>query len=115
MLGDYSFGKNHRVLTETEYRRVKTRGQKRTSRSFILIQHENDLDEKRIGIIVTRKVAKASIRNLWKRYIKEFFRLNKKSFPASTDSVFIVKRGSLIPKSFESISDELGALLLKGK
>lgn len=110
-LDDFSFGEIHRVLKEADFIRVKSKGRRRSSKNFILLQLANDISEKRVGIIVTRKVGRAWLRNKWKRYVKEFFRCNKKIFPASTDSVFIIKRGAEVPKNFHLISDELRKLV----
>lgn len=110
-MDDFSFGKVHRISKESDFARIKREGKRKVSRSFILLQIRNGLSVSRIGIIVTRKVGKANIRNRWKRYVREFYRLNKKLFPEDTDSVFIVKRGAIVPKSFNEISRELEGLI----
>ena len=111
MPDDFSFGKTHRIRSGRDFARIKDRGKRRASEHFILLSMKNALEEKRLGIIATRKVGKANVRNRWKRYIKEFFRLNKKIFPESTDFVFIIKRGSQKPYDFAVISEELKALV----
>jgi ribonuclease P protein component len=115
MPDDFSFGKTHRIASAADFARIKKRGNRKTSKCFIMLQLPNSLGEKRIGVIVTRKIGKANIRNRWKRYLKEFFRLNKRKFPSSTDSVFIVKNGAVVPKHFNELEIELNELLGSNK
>ncbi len=53
---------------------------------------ENSLDHSRIGISVTKKVGKAVIRNRYKRYVREFFRLKHKSLPRGKDFIVVIKK-----------------------
>jgi ribonuclease P protein component len=48
----------------------------------------------RLGLVVSRKVGGAFLRNKYKRIIREFFRLNYHSFPPGTDIVIGVKPGT---------------------
>jgi len=107
MPNDFSFGKNLRILKESDFLRIKSRGKRRTSKNLILLKLKNQVESKRVGFIVTRKIGKANVRNKWKRYIREFFRLNKGIFPEFTDCLFIVKRGALVPKNFKIFSNEI--------
>jgi len=111
MREDYSFGKIHRIVRKEDFARIKKKGKRKHSSHFILLKLGNEAEKARIGIIVTKKVGKANVRNKWKRYIREFFRQNKKIFPASTDFLFIVKRGSEVPKDFQLISEEIKKLI----
>ena len=108
---DRSFSKNQRVLTEREYKLVKKRGSRKSSPNLVLLQHKNNIRQNRLGIIVTRKVGKANIRNRWKRYLREFFRTHKDLFADSFDSVFIVKRDAKLPRGYAALSKELFYLL----
>lgn len=111
MLSDFSFGKAQRILSITDFSRIKKLGKRKTSASFILLQLANKTGKRRLGIIVTKKIGKASVRNKWKRCLREFFRQNKDIFPESMDNLFIVKRGSQFPDSFERIDKELKKLI----
>ena len=115
MPGSFSFGKTHRILSERDFRRIKRRGLRKTSKHYILLEAENKHDIKRLGIIVTKKVGNAAVRNRWKRWTREFFRLNKDLFKESTDSVFIIKKGLDLPKSYNVVERELKKLLKSSK
>ena len=111
MRQDFSFGKAKRVLKREDFARIKSKGSRKTSRNFILLQLANKIGEKRLGIIVTKKVGKSTIRSKWKRCLREFFRLNQELFQKSTDNVFIVKSGSKFRRGSRSLQEELRTLV----
>jgi ribonuclease P protein component len=45
----------------------------------------------RLGVTVTRKVGGAVVRNRIKRYVREAFRKNRRSFPHGLDMVWVAK------------------------
>jgi ribonuclease P protein component len=45
----------------------------------------------RLGVTVTRKVGGAVVRNRIKRYVREAFRRNRRSFPGGLDMVWVAK------------------------
>jgi ribonuclease P protein component len=53
---------------------------------------ENDLGYTRMGLAVSRKVGKATVRNRWKRLFREAFRLGKAEWPQGMDVVLIPRR-----------------------
>ncbi len=115
MPGSFSFGKTHRILNERDFRRIKRRGLRKTSMHYIHLELKNNYEIKRLGVIVTKKVGNAVVRNKWKRWTREFFRLNKELFGESTDNVFIIKKDSDMPKSYNVVEKELKRLLKSGK
>jgi ribonuclease P protein component len=48
----------------------------------------------RLGIVASRKVGKACVRNGIKRRLREYFRLNREKMPAQTDLVFTALKGA---------------------
>jgi ribonuclease P protein component len=49
------------------------------------------LPHTRLGVTVTRKVGGAVVRNRIKRYVREAFRRNRRSFPGGLDMVWVAK------------------------
>lgn len=68
-------------------------------------------DKRRLGIIVSKKVAKAHRRNRIKRIVRETFRLNPEKFPLG--DVAVIARLPLGNFKKEQIREALGALLDK--
>ncbi len=60
-------------------------------KGFSIIFLENDRDNSRIGISVSRKIKGAVVRNRIKRIFKESFRLNRKKYPQGADIVIVVR------------------------
>jgi len=63
---------------------------------FTILYQRNSHDNARLGITVTRKTGCAVIRNRQKRWIREFFRLNRNFFRDGYDTVIIPKKKSVL-------------------
>jgi len=48
----------------------------------------------RLGLVAGKRIGNAVTRNRVKRLVREFFRLNKSSFPESTDVILVAKPGA---------------------
>jgi ribonuclease P protein component len=64
----------------------------------------------RLGITVSKKVGKASVRNQVKRWVRESYRRMSELAPPGTDLV-VVARSSAIQSGFAGTSTELRSLL----
>jgi ribonuclease P protein component len=89
---DYTFPKKLRLLTSTEFQRVFQRKVSVADELAVMYGCENDLGYTRIGLAVSRKVGKATVRNRWKRLFREAFRLTKSQWPQGMDVVLIPRR-----------------------
>ncbi len=87
-------------------------GRRLSTKHYLLFLHENRRDYHRLGVVVKREVGPASIRNRMKRYLREFFRLNKHLIIGSLDLVILVKKGSL-PASYQEVEEELKEVLIQ--
>jgi len=68
-----------------------------------------------IAIAVSRKTAlRANVRNLWKRRIRESFRLNQEKFMAGKIIIVQSKKKDKVP-SYTEIQDEILKLALKAE
>lgn len=72
----HAFPKAHRILKNREYQTLSKSGKRLNSKSFIAII-DRESTQNRLGVTVSKKVGKAATRNRIKRYIREYFRLNR--------------------------------------
>ena len=83
--------KSHLVRLPVEYRKIFRCGEKKTFAMFNIYTHRKENGPTRLGLVVSRKVGGAFLRNKYKRVIREFFRLNYLNFPLHTDIIVILK------------------------
>ncbi len=75
----FGLAKDERVRKTWEYQEIMRRGLRVSAPHFTLIFYEVKDAGLRLGLTVSKKVGKAHDRNRVKRYIREFFRLNKET------------------------------------
>ena len=95
------FGKRYHLRRQRDFDAVYAARCRARDGIVTLCGRANDLGHPRLGLSVSRKVGKANIRNLWKRRIREAFRRNRPSFPASLDLVVIPNRLPIVPRYSE--------------
>jgi len=84
------FSKKERLKKKKEFEKVFKTGKKLWIGSLLLmIFKKNELGYRRLGVVVSRKIRKATQRNKVKRWIREVFRRNKEIFPESSDIIII--------------------------
>ncbi len=92
-MSKFSFGKRERLAKRHQFEKVMDQGQKRKIENFCtLFFLPNDLNKKRLGIIASKKVGNAVVRNLAKRKIREVFRQIKDRIEPTMDIVVISGR-----------------------
>lgn len=69
------------------YSKKKTDGNK----TFTLFYKKNNLKNKRVGFVITKKVGKAVQRNKIKRRLREIYRTNFEKLNDGYDYIFVVK------------------------
>ena len=91
---DQRFPKAHRLLRGAEFARVYQRRQSAADDVLIVHACENDLDHARLGLSVSRKVGPATVRNRWKRLMREAFRRSRDELPSGIDLIAAPRRGT---------------------
>ena len=104
----FSFKKEDRILKRSEFMELTRSGRKVQNGSFIALFKPGRFDRSRLGITVTRKVAKAARRNRIKRLIREYFRLNRRQLTQNWDINIVAKKKAAdlsAEKVFSSLQD----------
>jgi ribonuclease P protein component len=104
--GDQRLRKAERLRKRPEYLATRKRGKRRAGRYFVVYGRPNQRDHSRLGVTASRKVGNATVRNWWKRRIREAFRRNKAEIPSGLDYVVIVKASASRP-GFDDLRAEL--------
>ena len=102
-MGSFKLGRERRIRRRADFLRVQSNGERATSRHFVLRVDAREpargADEparapSRLGIVATRKVGDATMRNRIKRLCRECFRLWPGYVPDGIDLVVIAREGS---------------------
>ena len=89
----FSFGKRERLAKRPQFEQVMNQGQKHRTGTFCTVFFlPNGLDRKRLGIIASKKIGNAVVRNLTKRKIREVFRHIKGRIEPAMDIVIVSGR-----------------------
>lgn len=91
---DERLRKQERLRDREEFLDTREHGVRETSEHFVIYARPNGRAYNRLGMTASTKVGPATIRNWWKRRIREAFRQNKQEVPGGLDFVVIVKASS---------------------
>lgn len=80
----------------------------------MLLYDRRDEDPARLGLVTSRKVAKAVGRNFVRRVLRETFRLHREAFPRGFDVIVIAKAGAAELASEAIRGEVLGVLSRRG-
>ena len=110
-----SFGRHVRLRNRAEFLAVQERGRRLSGRHMTLLVLPNTQGVDRLGVVASRKLGGAVVRNRAKRRIREMFRLGQPARDLtlrSLDIVVIPKR-ELAATPFETLQHEFDAALIK--
>lgn len=97
------FSAQQRLRKALDFQGVREAGLRINCGSFIAILNRSDKGVRRFGVIASRKVGNAVIRNRAKRIFREIFRMNQEILPESTDIIIIV-RFNFLEFSFQELT-----------
>jgi ribonuclease P protein component len=89
------FPKSRRILRRGDFVRVQKSSARVSTRHFLLLLSPglSATAPPRLGIVASRKVGSAVVRNRAKRLLREAFRLHGELFPPGADVVVIIRSG----------------------
>ncbi len=95
------FPPHSRLKTRREFRSVLDNGRSRAGRTAVVYAHPSPATQHRLGLIVSRRVGSAVVRNRLKRTAREQFRQHRGEFKATDPLDFVViakRRAADIPR-----------------
>ncbi len=105
----FTLKKNERILKHSDFSVVYQKGEQLKTKHFKISLLRNTDGQIRLGVTVSKKCGNAVERNSIKRYLREYFRLNKELLPQKYDIVLTAgKRAYLL--SFNNIKQELDSV-----
>ena len=110
---DYSFGKDKRITTKTNFKNTFSENNKFIGRFVVIWVQKQSEGKIKLGVISSKKMHnKANKRNFAKRRIREIFR-RLSPYLKDNYNVIIVTRKSLLTSSWRDVKKELIDLLYK--
>ena len=85
--------RHERIRRRPDFLRVQNQGVRTRGRYLTLFALPNDLDAHRLGVVATRRLGGATIRNRSKRLVREIYRHHKPRTPQPTDYVVMPRPG----------------------
>ncbi len=113
MPGEYSFPRELRLRKKKEFEEVFKKGKRISGEGMVCYWLSNEQMGHKLGIVVSRKVGRSVKRNRIKRYIREYYRLNRPRF-CEKGALVVVTRPGLAEWSHQRIDAELENLLKIG-
>ena len=103
---DFRFRPEDRLRRKSEFDAVFDAGRRLRGRSVTLIAAPNDLGRSRVGVVASRRIGGAVLRNRAKRLMREAFRLNRHLIARPMDVILIAQPRT--PRTpFSEIEDEV--------
>lgn len=89
---DRRFRRRDRLRRSVEFRHVYDQRRSVSDAQILLHGCPNGLKHTRLGLSVSRRVGQATVRNLWKRRLREAFRTRRADLPRGLDLVVIPRQ-----------------------
>ena len=93
-----------RIRKKKEFSALYKKGHRYKSRYFSIIYSVNALPYSRVGVVASRKVGGATVRNKVKRWMRELFRRNKDLLESPVD-LLIVAMPEMAEASWAEVRD----------
>lgn len=91
--GSSRFSARDRVRDGRDYRRIRANGRRLRSQ-FLTAELAGSESRGRLGLVVSKQVGNAVVRNRVKRRVREWFRTQRQQLPAQLDIVIVARPGS---------------------
>ena len=90
----YHFPKTARVRKSAEFEQIFQQRCSFSDRLIVVYFAVGKSERPRLGLVVSRKVGNAAVRNRWKRALREAFRCVQHELPGQFDLVVLPRRGA---------------------
>ena len=91
-----TFSSSDRIRRQVDFSRVYRDGVSAADSVLVVIACRNGLQYSRLGVVVSRRVGNAVVRNRWKRRMREVFRRHRDRIPTGWDLVVRPRRGAVL-------------------
>ena len=108
---DQRFLAKYRIKLRNDFRLVYDSSTVVSDGTLVIHGLRNGREYSRIGLSIPKKVGSAPIRNQWKRWMREAFRLQRVDLPIGIDLIIRPKKDA--QGSFEAVSKSLNRLMRK--
>lgn len=101
--------KRERIAKRADFLKTYETGRKQFARFIVVFAAANALGHPRIGITTTKKLGKANVRNRFRRWVREVYRMNRQGLGLDQLAMDIVVnvKPSASTASFEEFSKDL--------
>ena len=110
---EYKFSRKQKIVNKKQFAEVFKNGIK-INGFFLKIHVLSQEKEKKIGIVISRKIKGAVKRNRYKRLIREYYRLNQNKISEGTKIVVVVYK-DIKPDKYGVVEKEISKLLKKAE
>ena len=101
-----------RLLTKQDFHSVKSSCHKiRTKFFWGQVNHSSDSKLPRLGVITTKKLGDAHLRNRARRLVRELFRKN--AYKIKNSSLIVLPRKEMLDADYQKLEFEFNAFLQK--
>ncbi|HOK08918.1 MAG TPA: ribonuclease P protein component [Candidatus Hydrogenedens sp.] len=106
----FSFSKEYRLRKKKDFEYVFEKGKRFSGKGLVCYWFSDEVSGNKLGIVVSKKVGQSVERNRIKRYIREYYRLNRPRFLKS-GTLIVVARPEVSNWDHQQIDAELEQLL----
>ena len=112
-----SFGRHVRLRSRAEFVAVQDRGRRVASRHMTLLALPNARGVDRLGVVASRRLGGAVMRNCAKRRVREMFRVGQSGLPGTKEvnsfDIVVIPRREVTSIVFAELQSEFDAALRK--
>lgn len=103
--------KRERLQHGLDFRRARAEGRRLVGRLMLLnVLQAEDLPGRRLGVVTSRQLGGAVVRNRARRIVREAWRLMKEKLVEHCDVVVVARRG-MVGSAMQDVQEELWRLL----
>lgn len=106
--------KEARLRKNGEFRRIYDRGKKYNGRYMLLFVVKSEAENNRYGIVASKKVGKAVVRNRSRRQIREIIRAERGNIAPGNDIILVIK-SSAVRAEFTDLQQDFVSLCRKAR